>query len=167
MKNSFIFTFTEITRVIFFFKRSSTCLTGYIICIILKQTSLTYIYIECVCSPSFTPIHISKYRRPEKASWRINNVIKCIPYIVIWESILYNICITNKYFTLDLFKILIFLMWCTFEKGQNFLRDCIHYKCKFLRSNWYFIFIKTSLCINKTPSLFKSCLTTIILFSNQ
>ncbi len=68
---------------------------------------------------------------------------------------------------LRLYKIQIFLMWCTFEKGQNFLRDCIHYKCKFLRSNWYFIFIKTSLCINKTPSLFKSWLTTIILFSNQ
>ncbi len=71
------------------------------------------------------PIHISKYREPEKASWRINNVIKYIPNIVIWESILYNICITNQYFTLDLFKIQIFLQWCTFEKGQNLLRDCI------------------------------------------
>ncbi len=77
------------------------------------------------CPPSFMPIHISKYRWPEKASWRINNVIKYIPNIVIWESILYNICITNQYFTLDLLKIQIFLLWCTFEKGQNLLRDCI------------------------------------------
>ncbi len=72
------------------------------------------IYIKFVCSPSFTPIHISKYRRPEKAGWRINNVITYIPYLVIWESILYNMCITNQYFTLDLLKIHIFLLLCTF-----------------------------------------------------
>ncbi len=36
------------------------------------------------CSPSFMPIHFSKYRRPDKANWRINNVIKYIPTIVIW-----------------------------------------------------------------------------------
>ncbi len=46
-----------------------------------------FINIEFVCSP----IHVSKYRRPEKASWRMNNVIKYIPNIVIWGSILYNI----------------------------------------------------------------------------
>ncbi len=79
------------------------------------------------------PIHISKYRRPDKVSWRINNCIKYIPNIVIWESILYNICITNQYFTLDLLKIQIFYLWCTFEKGQNLLRDCIHYNS----TNWY------------------------------
>ncbi len=92
------------------------------------------INIECVyCSTSFTSIHISKYRRPEKASWRINNVVKYIPNMVIWESILYNICITNQYFTLDLLKIQIFLLWCTFEKGQYlFSYFLFSYKTKYL-----------------------------------
>ncbi len=100
-----------------------------------------FINIEFVCSPSFMPIHISKYRRPEKASWRMNNAIKYIPNIVIWESILYNMCITNQYLTLDLLIIQIFLQRCSFEKGQHFLRDCIHYNCKLFRSNWYLTFI--------------------------
>ncbi len=84
----FPFTFTEKKKKMFYLykkkkKHFPARLTGYMHYI---KINIFYfvIYIECVCSPSFMAIHISKYRRLEKASWRINNVIKYIPYIVTW-----------------------------------------------------------------------------------
>ncbi len=84
--------------------RSDRTLTNWVYSMHYFKRTLFYLVINIeffYCLPSFMPIHISKYR--------INNVIKYIPNIVIWESILYNTCITNQYFTLDLFKIKIFL----------------------------------------------------------
>ncbi len=141
--------------------KSVRTLTNWVYSMHYFKWTLFYLVINIelfYCLPSFMPIHISKYR--------INNVIKYIPNIVIWESILYNTCITNQYFTLDPYKIKIFLV-ALLRRVKTFWGITAITTAYSLGLTSILNLLKNSLYVNKTPSLFKSWQTTIILFSNQ